>query len=210
VRHNFYFTTEVRYRFRYDGTNATLEFNGDDDVWAFINGILAIDLGGTHERASQTVSVNASTYKLAKGNTYEIAVFQAERGPVESNYQLTLSGFSTIRTQCGPECGDGKTTAGEECDLGKAQNTGAYNGCTADCKWGPFCGDGNVDPEEQCDNGSKNGDTYGKDGCTGDCKTPAYCGDGKIDGAFGEECDVVNLPTSTCDAKCKLIIGPIN
>jgi fibro-slime domain-containing protein len=210
-KRNFYFTTEVRYLFRYDGTNATLSFNGDDDVWAYINGILALDLGGTHERAAKDVVINASTYKLTSGNTYEIAVFQAERGPVESNYQLTLSGFSTVRTQCGPTCGDGKTTAGEECDLGKAQNNGSYNGCTDQCTWGPFCGDGNVDsPDEDCDNGSKNGDVYGKSGCTGNCKTPAYCGDGKIDGAQGEECDTVNLPTSTCTDKCTLILGPIN
>ena len=210
-RRNFYFTSEVRYLFRYDGTAATLQFNGDDDVWAFINGILAIDLGGTHERASQSVSVNATTYKLTKGNTYEIAVFQAERSPVESNYQLTLSGFSTVRTQCGATCGDSKVTGGEECDLGTAQNNGAYNGCNTDCTWGPFCGDGNVDdPPEQCDHGNKNGDTYGKDGCTGDCKIPAYCGDGKIDGAFGEECDTVPLPSSTCTDKCKLILGQIN
>jgi fibro-slime domain-containing protein len=204
---NFYFTSEVRYLFRYDGKAATLSFNGDDDVWAFINGILAIDLGGTHERASKDVSVSGTTYKLTAGNTYEIAVFQAERGPVESNYQLTLSGFSTQRTTCGAECGDGKITGGEECDLGKAQNTGAYGGCNSDCTYGPFCGDGNVDDGEDCDKGSSNGATYGKDGCTGDCKTPAYCGDGKIDGLNGEECDPGDTSSQTCSNKCLLVIG---
>jgi hypothetical protein len=47
---NFYFTTEVRYLFRYGGTSGTLAFFGDDDVWVFVNGQLAVDLGGTHER----------------------------------------------------------------------------------------------------------------------------------------------------------------
>jgi fibro-slime domain-containing protein len=187
---NFYFTSEVRYLFRYNGEKATLSFNGDDDVWAFINGILAIDLGGTHERASQDVSVSGTTYKLTKGNTYEIAVFQAERGPVESNYQLTLSGFSTTRTQCGADCGDGKVTGGEECDLGKTNNTGAYDGCKDDCTYGPFCGDGEVTDDEECDDGKNTTVTStGSDekACGPGCKWPPRCGDGNVQS--GEECD---------------------
>jgi fibro-slime domain-containing protein len=204
---NFYFTSEVRYLFRYDGKAVTLSFNGDDDVWAFINGILAIDLGGTHERASKDATVNATTFKLVSGNTYEIAVFQAERGPVESNYQLTLSGFSTVRTTCGAQCGDGKLTGGEECDLGTSANTGEYNGCNSDCTYGPFCGDNNVDDGEECDLGSSNGATYGKEGCTGGCKKPGFCGDGILDGLNGEECDPGPVSSPTCDAKCALIVG---
>jgi len=205
-KRNFYFTSEVRYLFRYDGKNATLQFNGDDDVWAFINGQLAIDLGGTHERAAQSVTINASTYKLTSGNTYEIAVFQAERGPVESNYQLTLSGFSTMRTQCGAQCGDGKITGGEECDLGKELNTGEYGGCNEDCTYGPFCGDGEKNGDEECDNGNSNGATYGKEGCTSACTTPHFCGDSFIDGLNGEECDSGSSASDTCQ-ECKLVIG---
>jgi fibro-slime domain-containing protein len=205
---NFYFTSEVRYLFRYDGKSATLSFNGDDDVWAFINGILAIDLGGTHERASKDVSVNATTYKLTSGNTYEIAVFQAERGPVESNYQLTLSGFSTVRTQCGAQCGDGKITGAEQCDLGTAKNTGAYDGCMDNCTYGPFCGDGEVNGEEQCDDGknttvTSTGTT--SDACGPGCKWPPRCGDGTVQS--GEECDEGDANTDNqcmgCSSQCK-------
>ncbi|HEY5961517.1 MAG TPA: fibro-slime domain-containing protein, partial [Polyangiaceae bacterium] len=149
---NFYFTSEVRYLFRYTGAG-TLAFYGDDDVWVFINGKLALDLGAPHMRLQGSVNIDATKFDLEKDKIYEIAVFHADRHPRDSNYQLTLSGFSTNRSVCQPTCGDSKVTSGEECDEGDKNQDGLYNGCTKSCKFGPFCGDGDVNGSEECDDG---------------------------------------------------------
>jgi fibro-slime domain-containing protein len=221
VMHNFYFTTEARYLFRYSGAQSTLSFFGDDDVWVFVNGKLKLDLGAPHERVMGTATIGDAADGLVAGKIYEIAVFHADRHPRESNYQLTLSGFSTSLSNCMPTCGDGVATAAEECDLGTTGNTGAYGGCTADCHYGAWCGDGTPNtelnpetgqPYEQCDNGyMANGATYSKTGATGACTRGCtfahFCGDGFIDSSDGEQCDdaaLNGMKGSRCDAGCIL------
>jgi cysteine-rich repeat protein len=141
---------------------------------------------------------------LKSGSTYEIAIFGADRHPPESNYQLTLNGFATEKSSCKPRCGDGVTTAGEQCDCGDGSGStpdgcvgpnddNTYGGCKTDCTYGPFCGDGQVQSEnggkEECDLGKQNGDTsLGKEGCTIGCLKPHFCGDGIVD--TGEDCDL--------------------
>jgi fibro-slime domain-containing protein len=144
--------------------------------------------------------VHTVTLGLVTGKVYEIAIFGADRHPPESNYQLTLQGFTTKKSECIPTCGDGVVSGGEECDCGDgtgtvpancpgANNSPAYNGCTSQCKWGGFCGDGVVSDGEQCDNG-KNTDDYGStSGCAPGCKLPARCGDGTVQTAYAEQCD---------------------
>jgi fibro-slime domain-containing protein len=195
---NFYFTSEVRYLFRYTG-GGTLAFYGDDDVWVFINGKLALDLGAPHMRLQGSVTIDATKFDLQKDKIYEIAVFHADRHPRDSNYQLTLSGFSTNRSVCQATCGDSKVTSGEECDEGDKNQDGLYNGCTKSCKFGPFCGDGDVNGSEECDDGQNTTVTASKDSkaCGPGCKFPPKCGDGKIQ--TGEQCDDGN---SNTDAQC--------
>jgi fibro-slime domain-containing protein len=87
--HNFHFTFELHTEFKYNG-GEVFTFEGDDDLWTFINGKLAIDLGGTHP--SQTGSVNldmrATELGLVKGKTYALDVFQAERHTDASHFRI--------------------------------------------------------------------------------------------------------------------------
>ncbi len=258
VKHDSYFTDEARYYFVYDGTGGiSLSFFGDDDLFIFVNGHLAIDLGGVHQRLPgrvqvaadgmatiieggeinpttgvindctvanpYTLQINNATCPggtcdcrtrtvnlgLAMGKTYEIAVFHADRHPTESNYQLTLSGFSTNKSNCGAACGDGVVSGAEECDDGPMNNDTAYGACTTKCKFGPFCGDNIKNGTEDCDLGHDNVTGYGKrDGCTTACSFPHYCGDSVVDVANGEKCDqgeaVNGMPGSPCDVKCQI------
>ena len=63
-------------------SNLYFTFTGDDDVYMYINGVLALDLGGAHGRNSKTVNLNdldATKYGLKEGQVATFTFFYMER-----------------------------------------------------------------------------------------------------------------------------------
>ncbi len=203
---NFHFTSEIQYFFQYRG-GEKLDFSGDDDVWVFVNGRHALDLGGVHGvqngsvllgdedgngslSAAEMADATDGRYGIEKGQLYTLSLFHAERHTSASNFKLTLTNFIPRRSVCKPVCGNGILQRGEVCDDGASNQDGVYGACNSTCSGREFCGDGATNGPEQCDNGLNISQyaTGGVNACAPGCRLPGSCGDGVIQVGI-EYCD---------------------
>ncbi len=92
IVHNFHFTFELHMTFAYQSGDV-FRFRGDDDLFVFVNGKLAIDLGGVHAPMEGEVDLDARATELGLvlGGEYSLDVFQAERYTDQSNFRVETS-----------------------------------------------------------------------------------------------------------------------
>jgi fibro-slime domain-containing protein len=89
---NFLFTTEIHVKFQYTAKQK-FTFRGDDDLWIFVNGQLALDLGSMHGPEEGTIDFDAqaASLNITVGNYYAMDVFHAERHMRGSNFKITTN-----------------------------------------------------------------------------------------------------------------------
>lgn len=94
TQHDYGFTMELHTEAVYhEGGNQLLRFQGDDDIWVFLNGKRVVDLGGVHQTQKDSVNLDSakSALGLEDGKSYPLDFFFAERHVASSSVLITTN-----------------------------------------------------------------------------------------------------------------------
>ena len=91
--HHFCYETHAKFTYK---PGLRLALRGSDDIWAFIDNKLAIDLGGTHLDAPGYVDLDAfegASGKLVVGDLYDVDIFACDRRTTMSGLEISTNMF---------------------------------------------------------------------------------------------------------------------